>query len=106
MHQLFRIPELVELIVQNAVVRSFNPRRYRRQKQTLDLDVLGHPTRRDLLSLGLASKIFLEYVLDALWHTQTGITHLLRVVDVLGTKKVYHYLAHHGIALVSFPTLH
>lgn len=98
MHQLFRIAELVELMVQHVAVRAYQPQRRGRQKQTFPLQLHA---RHDLLSLGLTSKIFLEHALNALWHTQTSLTPLLRIAGVLGAKRIYHYLTRGGVAIVS-----
>lgn len=90
MHPVFRIPELVELIVLNAAVpaHDYGHLRRGRQKQILHLD---YTTRRDLISLGLTSKIFLEHVLDVLWHTQKNLKHLLRIAGVQEYRSVSQF---------------
>ena len=42
--------------------------------------------RRDVLSLRSAGKVFWEATLNELWHTQTGLLELLKVIGVLEPK--------------------
>lgn len=83
MHPVFRVPELVALIVQNAVIPARNLNllpRPGRQRQTLTLD---RDSRRDLISLGLTSTVFLDHVLNVMWHTQFDFIRLFRLVGAV-----------------------
>ncbi|TCD62472.1 hypothetical protein EIP91_006820 [Steccherinum ochraceum] len=82
MHKIFRIQELVDLIVQNLAVREVTEDPY---DATYRLHPLPPEVVKDVRALGRVGRVFRESCLNALWYCQTGIAELLFMISAIAS---------------------
>ncbi|TCD68356.1 hypothetical protein EIP91_010994 [Steccherinum ochraceum] len=86
MHRIFRIPELVNLIIQHLTIRGLEAVEnsdwlYDKSKEPYN--VLASVALQDIKALGQTSKVFTEACLNEAWLSQIGVAGLLRLVDAV-----------------------
>ncbi|KAH8090994.1 hypothetical protein BXZ70DRAFT_489009 [Cristinia sonorae] len=85
MHQVFCISEIAERFVENLVQRSLK-QQPEDDSTRLDFIALDLHSYYAIRSLGMASRVFREPCLDAIWHTQISLVPLLRSVGAIESK--------------------